>query len=109
MPGVRRSRSALSPGADVELTVGGRSVRAAILDVSLSGLRVLRPEGLDPAPGVVVQLAFPMDSDQPIALAGIVVRSSADQIAFHFEAGGQEDALRALIRRRGQLWDTQDL
>lgn len=108
MPGVRRSRSALSPGADAALTIGGRQVRAAILDVSLSGLRVLRPEGLDAAPGDAVQLLFPLDSDQPIALPGTVVRSGADQIAFRFDAGGQEDALRALIRRRGQLRDAQE-
>ena len=109
MPGVRRSRSALTPGADAELAMGGRRLRVAILDVSLSGLRVLRPEGLDPAPGVVVQLVFPLDSERPIALPGTVVRSSADQIAFHFEPGGQEDALRALIRRRGQLRDAEQL
>lgn len=109
MPGVRRSRSALNPGADAEIAIAGRTLRVAILDVSLSGLRVLRPDGLDPAPGVVARLRFPLDSDRPIDLAGTVVRSSSDQVAFQFDAGGQEDALRALIRRRGQLRDAEHL
>ena len=108
MPGVRRSRSALHPGADVELSVGGQRAQAAILDVSLSGLRVLRPAGMDPAPGETVQLRFPADADQPVLLSARVVRGSADQIAFQFEAGAQEDALRTLIRRRGQLRDNCD-
>lgn len=110
MPGMRRSRNALSPEADVEITIEGRRIRAAILDVSLSGLRVLRPQGVLATPGQAAELAFPLDADPPVYVRGSVVRSSTDQIAFRFDlAGGpQDEALRALIQRRGQLRDNYD-
>ena len=103
--GVRRSRNALVPDTTVELRMAGASAEAAILDLSLSGLRVQRPEGLHVSPGQRAALAFPIDADEPLVLAGTLVREGPAELAFRFEAAAlpEEDALRALIRRRGRL------
>lgn len=104
-PGVRRSRNAID--AEVQVSVGTRRVRAAILDVSLSGLRARHANHLDVAPGQLVELRFPLDADDPLVLRASVVRSGGEELAFRFEApsGPHEDALRMLIQRRGQLRD----
>lgn len=108
--GVRRSRSALVPDTRVELRIAGTRADAAILDVSLSGLRVQRPAGLHVSPGQQAELAFAIDADAPLVLDGTLVREGSAELAFRFEATAvsAEDALRALIHRRGRLLDSHD-
>lgn len=104
--GVRRSRNALVPDTTVELRIAGARAEAAILDLSLSGLRVRRPAGFDASPGQRAELAFAIDADAPLVLEGTLVREGPAELAFRFEAAvPQEDALRALIGRRGRLLD----
>jgi len=105
--GVRHSRSALDPAASVDVAVGGIRASAGILDVSVSGLRVVRPPQLAATIGQFAELSFPLDSERPLVLRAVVVRSGDAEVAFRFEPMGplQEDALRALIERRGQLRD----
>lgn len=105
--GVRRSRNALVPDTTVELRIAGVRAEAAILDLSLSGLLAQRPAGLDASPGQRAELAFAIDADAPLVLDGTLVREGPAELAFRFEAAAvpQEDALRALIRRRGRLLD----
>ena len=104
-PGVRRSRNAID--AEVQVSVGTRRLRAAILDVSLSGLRARHATRFDLVAGQLVELRFPLDADDPLVVRASVVRSGGEELAFRFEAptGPHEDALRSLIQRRGQLRD----
>jgi hypothetical protein len=108
--GVRRSRSTLVPDTTVELCIAGARADAAILDVSLSGLRVQRPAGLQVSPGQHAELVFAVDADMPLVLDGTLVREGPAELAFRFAAAAlpAEDALRALIHRRGKLLDGHD-
>ena len=105
--GVRHSRSSIAPEAEVELDIDGRRCRAQVLDLSLSGVRVSAPPDCSPLPDSQAQLGFPVEGQPPLLLSGRLVRASGSELAYRFEAPGlvQEDALRALIARRGRLLD----
>ena len=97
----------MDPAAGVDVELGSVRTRAQILDVSISGLRVVRPGHLPANVGQPVELSFSQEDGRALVLGGAVVRAVADELAFRFEpmAPLQEDALRALIQRRGQRRD----
>lgn len=105
--GVRHSRSRIAPDTEVGLEVDGLMRRARILDVSLSGVRLAAPQDCRPLPGSAARLSFPIEGQAPLLLDAALVRAGEGELAYRFELPGlaQQDALRALIARRGRLLD----
>jgi hypothetical protein len=102
-PGVRRSR--LAWPSPVRLHDGERSLPAELVDISLTGARIRRPEDWRPAERLPLRLELLDPATVPLRLAVRVVRESPGELALRFEALGRDDeaALAELLARRGAL------
>ena len=107
-PGIRRSRC-LVEGV-IRARAGGVDAEGAIVDLSLSGARILRPDGWAVGEGASVALRLLVPGEVPLAFGGRVSRVGVDAVAFSFGhlAPPAEIALRDIIERRGQLRDDFD-
>ncbi len=107
-PGIRRSRC-LVEGA-IRARAGGIDAEGRIVDLSLSGARIVRPAEWPLPEGAVVSLRLLVPGEVPLAIGGRVSRVGVDAVAFSFAvlAPPAEIALRDIIDRRGQLRDDFD-
>jgi hypothetical protein len=107
-PGIRRSRC-LVEGV-IRARAGGGDAEGAIVDLSLSGARIVRPAGWSLDEGASASLRLLVPGEVPLAIGGRVSRVGVDAIAFSFDhlAPPAEIALRDIIERRGQLRDDFD-
>jgi hypothetical protein len=82
----------------------GTNYRAALLDLSLNGLRVIRPEGFALDRGTHVQLALSFPEADHFSAEAVVVHIEDTQIGLEFHAMGPRDfaVLVALIERHWQ-------
>jgi hypothetical protein len=102
-PGVRRSRSRLD--AMVQLSIDGLSWQGLVLDVSLSGMRLERPAGIDLVPGQGLEVSLEAHGGQVPPIPARVVRMGLSEIALEFEAlePAAEQALSEMIEQFGEL------
>lgn len=102
-PGVRRSRSRLD--AMVQVSIDGLSWQGLVLDVSLSGMRLERPAGIDLVPGQALEVSLEAHGGQVPPIGARVVRIGMSEIALEFGRldGPAEEALAEMIERFGEL------
>ena len=101
-PGVRRSRQRLQ--VEVQLEAGGKRFPGQLLDVSMSGARLRRPEGWSPG-GAAVHLELTAAGGSPVSIPARVVREGEQELALRFVElpPGLSDWLGALLEREGRL------
>lgn len=101
-PGVRRSRRRLQ--AEVHIEADGRRLAVELLDVSLSGARLRRPEGWN-ARHASVQLELRTGKEDPLRVAASVVRERPDEIALRFAElpARLSERLSGMLEREGRL------
>jgi hypothetical protein len=107
-PGVRKSRSTLKAGLRISTPV--KDWESAVLDISLSGMRIERPAGFDLGVGQRVEVELRVQEFAPATLRARVVRIGEDDVALRFETVSPpvESELRELIGRFGRLRDEFD-
>jgi hypothetical protein len=103
MPGVRRSRSRLD--ALVQVSIDGLSWQGLVLDVSLSGMRLERPAGVDLRAGQSLEVTVEAGGGQVPPIAAHVVRIASSEIALEFDGPepAAEQALAAMMETFGEL------
>lgn len=105
LPGVRLSRAKLD--ATARIRIPGRTWLVDVVDLSLSGTLVERPEGMDLEVDSLASLELSCRETVTLRVQARLVRADSQHLAFVFESLGpsQEYDLRDLIDRRGSLKD----
>lgn len=106
-PGVRKSRNLMAV-VSARLITPVREWRTVIEDVSLSGLRVRRPEDYGPDVAELLEAEMTIRDMPALRLRARLMRLGETDLAFRFERLSPmlEAELRALIKRYGELRDS---
>lgn len=102
-PGVRSARNNLDRGR-VRLHRDGGAWRSTVLDVSLTGIRIVRPRDFHPVDEADFELELQVDALPPLAARVVLVRLAAEDAALRFDrlSVEVEHALRGLIHHLGR-------
>lgn len=107
-PGVRKSRSTLQAALRISTPV--RDWHARVLDISLSGMRVERPDDFGVGVGQPLEVELHCDDLPATRLRARLVRSGEGDIALKFDLVSVplETELKEMISRFGRLRDAFD-
>jgi hypothetical protein len=101
----RRQETRFATNGDGEVEIQGRSVRAALVDLSINGLRMLRPASFSPPDGSRFRLNLLIPGAEPFRAEVAMIRLDDQAFSVEFMDMSPRDfsLLSALIDRFAHL------
>ncbi len=80
----RRQEPRFEAGGEAEVEIGGNRVRGALIDLSINGLKMQKPQGFGAPDGSRFKLTLLFPECPPFAADVLLVRTNVDTIGVEF-------------------------